>query len=86
MALPASASPRIVVNSDMRFGQPVVQGARITVRDIMSYFGSGMTEVEILSDFQSLTREDFRAAHEHVAQFGQQNNVDHSLLVDVFKK
>ena len=72
MALPSSVSPRIVINPDVRFGQPVIRDTRITVWDIMSYFGSGMTEEEILSDFPSLTREDLRSAHEYVAQFGQQ--------------
>lgn len=71
-ALPSSTSPHVVINPDVRFGQPVIRGTRITVWDIMSYFGSGMTEEEILSDFPSLTREDLRAAHEYVAQFGQQ--------------
>jgi uncharacterized protein (DUF433 family) len=70
--LPTSISPRILINPDVRFGQPVIHGTRITVWDIMSYFGSGMTEEEILSDFPSLTREDLRAAHEYVAQLGQQ--------------
>ena len=72
VALPLSISPRIVINPDVRFGQPVIRDTRITVWDIMSYFGSGMTEEEILSDFPSLTSEDLRAAHEYVAQFGQQ--------------
>ena len=70
--LPSSISPRIVINPEVRFGQPVISGTRITVWDIMSYFGSGMTAEEILLDFPSLTREDLRAAHEYVAQFGQQ--------------
>jgi len=52
---------RIVVDPEIRFGKPTVRGTRITVGDVLSYLASGMTDDEILADFEQLTREDLRA-------------------------
>ena len=45
-----------------RRGQPSIRGMRITVYDILGYLASGMTEAEVLEDFDELTPEDIRAA------------------------
>ena len=52
---------RIVLDPQVRFGKPTVRGTRITVGDVLSYLAGGMTEQEILADFQQLTLEDLRA-------------------------
>lgn len=52
---------RIVVDPEVRFGKPTVRGTRITVGDVLSYLAGGMSEDEILADFQQLSREDLRA-------------------------
>jgi uncharacterized protein (DUF433 family) len=52
---------RIAIDPEIRFGKPCVRGTRITVRDVLSYLASGMSEDEILADFPQLTRDDVRA-------------------------
>ena len=40
-------SDRITVEPEKRAGKPCIRGLRITVRDILEYLASGMTEAEI---------------------------------------
>ncbi len=51
----------ITIEADKRGGKPCIRGLRITVYDVLEYLASGMTEQEILEDFQDLTSEDIRA-------------------------
>ena len=55
-------SDRITVEPEKRAGKPCIRGLRITVRDILEYLASGMTEAEILADFPDLESQDIRAA------------------------
>ena len=50
------------IEADKRGGKVCIRGLRITVEDVLSWLGSGMTEDEIISDYPDLTREDIRAA------------------------
>ena len=54
-------SERITMNSAVRGGEPCIRGMRITVRDVLEYLASGMTEAEILEDFPYLERQDISA-------------------------
>ena len=58
---------RVTVNPQVRSGQPIICGTRITVSDILRWLGGGMTESEVLSDFPELTTEDIRAARQATA-------------------
>ena len=58
---------RIVVDPAIRSGKPCIKGTRITVYDILEYLAGGMTEDDVLRDFQGLAREDVRAALEFAA-------------------
>lgn len=51
----------ITIAPDKRGGKPCIRGLRITVDDILDYFAAGMTEQEILEDFDYLTHEDILA-------------------------
>lgn len=51
----------ITIEPGKRSGQPCIRGTRMTVRDVLEYLASGMTEAEILDDFPDLTREDILA-------------------------
>ena len=53
---------RIVIDPEIRGGKPCIKGTRITVYDILEYLAGGMSEVQLLSDFPSLVKEDIRAA------------------------
>jgi uncharacterized protein (DUF433 family) len=52
---------RIVIEPEIRFGEPCVRGTRITVGDVLSHLAAGMSEQEILADFPQLTGDDIRA-------------------------
>ena len=52
----------ITFNPGIRFGKPCIVGTRITVGDILSWLGSGMSNEEILYDFPELTVEHILAA------------------------
>ncbi len=54
-------SDRITIEPGKRSGKPCIRGLRITVSDVLEYLASGMTEVEILSEFPDLELEDIRA-------------------------
>ena len=58
---------RISVDPNVRSGKPCVKGTRITVYDILEYLAGGMSEDDVLRDFQGLEREDIRAALEFAA-------------------
>ena len=51
----------ITVEAGKRGGKPCIRGLRITVYDVLEYLAAGMSEAEILADFQDLTTEDIRA-------------------------
>lgn len=50
-----------------RSGKPCIRGLRITVYDILDYLASGMTQEEILDDFDYLTKEDIQACLAYAA-------------------
>jgi uncharacterized protein (DUF433 family) len=47
----------ITIEPGKRGGKPCIRGLRITVDDVLDYFTAGMTEQEILEDFDYLTHE-----------------------------
>ena len=51
----------ITIEPGKRGGKPCIRGLRITVDDVLGYFAAGMTEQEILEDFDYLTHEDILA-------------------------
>ena len=52
---------RIVIESGVRSGKPVVKGTRMTVYDVLGYLSAGTTEAELLVDFPQLAHEDVMA-------------------------
>ncbi len=52
----------ITIEPGKRGGKPCIRGMRITVGDILSWLGSGMTISDIIADFPELTQEDIQAA------------------------
>ena len=55
-------STRVTANPQVRSGQPIIRGTRITVWDILGWLAGGLTESKILSDFPELSAEDIQAA------------------------
>ena len=57
----------ITIEPGKRGGKPCIRGMRITVSDILGWLASGMSNEEILSDFDELTQEDIYAALSYAA-------------------
>ncbi len=66
----------ITIEPGKRSGKPCIRGLRITVYDILEYFASGMTQDEILEDFDYLTKEDIQACFAYAA-----DREKHSLVI-----
>ena len=54
---------RITVDPQICHGKPVVRGLRYPVEMLLELMSAGMTEKEILADYEDLEREDLLAAH-----------------------
>ena len=51
----------IEINSEKRFGKPIVKGTRISVADILNWLANGLTREEIILDFPELNNEQINA-------------------------
>jgi len=51
----------IEINSEKRFGKPVVKGTRISVGDVLNWLANGMNKEEIIRDFPELSEESINA-------------------------
>lgn len=56
---------RIVVDSSILGGKPIIKGTRISVELILKLLSSGMTIKEILNDYPHLKKEDIQTAVEY---------------------
>ncbi len=61
-------STRVVIDPQVRSGQPIIAGTRINVWDILAWLGGGMPESEILEDYPELSAPDIRAALQFASQ------------------
>jgi hypothetical protein len=43
----------ITIEPDKRSGKPCIRGTRMTVTDVLEYLAGGMTQEELLADFQT---------------------------------
>ncbi len=53
---------RIVVDSEIMVGKPVIKGTRIPVYLIIEFLANGLTEAEVLEQYPTLKKEDIKAA------------------------
>ncbi len=58
---------RITFEAGKCGGKPCIRGLRIRVKDVLEMLAGGMTEAEILADYDYLEPEDIRAALEYAA-------------------
>lgn len=52
---------RITINPSICHGKPTIRGLRYTVQSILELLASGMTNSEILSDYEDLEEDDLMA-------------------------
>lgn len=51
----------IEIDSNKRFGKPVLIGTRISVYDVLNWLANGMTHDEIMADFPELSHDMIQA-------------------------
>lgn len=66
---------RITLNPEQCGGRPCIRGMRIRVIDILEMLAAGMSEAEILADYDYLERDDIRASLQYAAR-----RFDHPVL------
>ena len=59
---------RVTANPQVRSGEPIIRGTRITVWDILEWMGGGLSESRILGDYPELSPEDIKAALQFASQ------------------
>jgi len=67
-------APRIVIDSNFRFGKPIIKGTRITVEEVLGFVAAGMDFDEIEREY-GLERADIQAAITYAALFLKGENV-----------
>jgi uncharacterized protein (DUF433 family) len=58
-------SERITIDPDICHGKPTIRGLRYPVETILELLSSGMTNEEILGDYEDLERDDILAVLDH---------------------
>ncbi len=53
---------RIIIDTKICHGKPVIKGTRVLVANILGALGSGDSIDEVLNDYPNITREDVLAA------------------------
>ena len=67
---------RITIVPGLMGGRPTIRGMRFPVSDILGYLGAGMSEEEILQDFEYLEKDDIKAALLYA-----QKKINHSIIL-----
>ena len=66
---------RITFDSAQCGGRPCIRHYRLRVKDVLDFLAAGMTEEQILKDYEFLEPEDIRACLQFAAE-----QVDHAVL------
>ena len=51
----------IEINTEKRFGKPIIKGTRITVYDVLLWLSNGMTRGDIIADYPELNENQINA-------------------------
>ena len=62
---------RITINPEMAFGKPTIRGLRYSVEWLLETLSSGMTNEEILADYEDLEPADIQAVLLYAARLSQ---------------
>ncbi|MBI2120040.1 MAG: DUF433 domain-containing protein [Parcubacteria group bacterium] len=66
---------RIVLDSHIMAGKPIIKGTRIIVKLVLRLLGEGETVEEILRDYPQVTREDIFAALKYATHIVEEEKV-----------
>lgn len=67
---------RITIDPEICHGKPTIRGLRYPVESILEMLSSGMTNDEILADYEDLEREDILAALEFARRLSQVKRIE----------
>lgn len=62
---------RNTTNPEICFGKPTIRGTRYSVEWLLELMSSGMTQAEILADYEDLESEDFQAVLLYASRLSQ---------------
>lgn len=71
---------RITINPEICHGKPTVRGLRYPVETILELLSSGMTNDEILADYEDLEREDILAVLDFARRLSQVKRIEPVLV------
>lgn len=57
----------IELDTQIRFGKPVIKGTRITVYDVLQWLASGLTHQQIILDYPQIKENDILACLSYAA-------------------
>ncbi|MGA2594504.1 MAG: DUF433 domain-containing protein [Bryobacteraceae bacterium] len=66
---------RIVIDSKILTGKPVVRGTRISVELVMELLAAGWSHAQILASYPHLTEEDIRACLAYASELLREEKV-----------
>ena len=71
-----SLAERITIDPEICHGKPTIRGLRYPVETILELLSSGMTNEEILADYEDLEREDILAALDFARRLSQVKRIE----------
>lgn len=57
----------ITIDTNIRFGKPIIIGTRISVYDVLNWFANGMTLNDVIEDFPELNENQIKACFAYAA-------------------
>lgn len=63
---------RIVINSEIMHGKPLIKGTRIPVYIVLNLLAGGLKPEEVLREYPDLANEDILACLEYAAELAQE--------------
>ncbi|HAM49616.1 MAG TPA: hypothetical protein DCP92_02565 [Nitrospiraceae bacterium] len=60
-------APRIIADQDLRFGKPVIEGARVPLDLVLGKLAGGMTYEEVMREY-AIEREDILAVLDYASK------------------
>ena len=67
---------RITIDPQICHGKPVIRGLRYPVETILELMSAGMTNDEILADYEDLQRDDLLAVLSYAARLSQVKRIE----------
>jgi uncharacterized protein (DUF433 family) len=67
---------RITIDPEICHGKPTIRGLRYPVETVLELLSSGMTNEEILADYEDLEREDILAALDFARRLSQVKRIE----------